>query len=193
MGDNFLAQSGQVQAQLQALARAAGALGADESYRDFSSELTAPWGGELDLDSQYEAAKADGPVRVAIVDAGGPDALLACPSPPSEDCPALQGAVAGMTALLEQMANDGAQSVVYFFYPDPDDGELRSKFDVLRPLMQSTCNDAPLPCAFVDLRPTFAGREAEYLLPGDLLPTDQGATATAEIVWSFMGRRCIAQ
>jgi hypothetical protein len=194
LGDSFLAESGQVTAELEGLARAAGALGADEQYRDYSSTLITPFGGMADLTTQYAAARAEGAVRIVIMNAGGPDVLLgSCPEPPTEACPALQNAVAGADQLWLQMAQDGVETVVDFFYPNTTDATLNAKLDVLRPLMQATCEASPVGCHWLDLRPTFEGHSDEYLLTGGILPTQAGSAATAAAIWSLMQRSCVAQ
>jgi hypothetical protein len=193
LGDAFLADSGEVTTALEALARETGALGEAEQYRDYSSSLITPFGGMADLTNQYAAASSEGSVRVVIMDAGGPNALLTCPEPPTEACPALQDAVGGAEALWQQMADDGVEAVVDFFYPDPEDAILLAKFDVLRPLIQAACEASPVSCHFLDLRPTFEDRSSEYLLSGGIVPSPEGSTATAAVLWSLMQRRCIAQ
>lgn len=92
------------------------------------------------------------------------------------------------------MADDGVEHLVYFFYPDPQiDDRLKAMADALRPLMAQACADAPLPCYWLDLRPTFAGNYAEYVVPGELTHTDAGAAASAEAIWGVMQQRCVAQ
>jgi hypothetical protein len=193
LGDSFFAESGLITSELQSLALASGALRSGEAYRDYSATLITPFGGAADLTNQYATARAEGAFRIVIMDVGGPDSLVSCPEPPTPDCPALANAVSGADGLWSQMANDGVEAVVDFFYPDPDDASLKAKFDVLRPVMQATCEGSAAGCAWLDLRPTFAGREAEYLMPGGVLPTAAGSTATAAAIWSLMQQRCIGQ
>lgn len=193
LGDNFLADSGEIRTSLEELAREAGLLDGDERYRDYSSALVTPFGGDADLTVQYAAALGEGAVRVAVLDLGGPDALLPCPAPPAADCPSLAAAQAGAEDLLATLHDDGVTDAVVFFYPNPEDEALRANFDVLRPLIRSACDGAPLACHFLDLRPVFDGNEAEYLEPGGVLPTQAGAEATARAIWSVMQRSCVAQ
>jgi hypothetical protein len=193
LGDLFLAGSGNLPGALHALARSVGALAQDETYRDYSSEVITAFGGENDLVSQYTQARSGGPFRTVILDAGGPDALLSCDEPPTAQCPSLEGAVNGTRSLLERMAQDGTEHIILFFYPDPDDATLAAKFDVLRPLLLQECQASVTPCRFIDLRPTFVGHEAEYLLEGGVLPTEAGAAAAAAAIWSMMERHCVAQ
>lgn len=194
LGDSFLAENGAITVELEALARAAGALGSAETYRDYSSVIITPFGGASDLTGQYAMATSGGAIRVVVMDVGGPDSLLGtCADPPTETCAALQAAVSGADALWRQMADDGVEAVVDFFYPVPDDAVLAARFDVLRPMMEAACDESPVGCHFLDLRPTFQDRSTEYLLSGGVLPTAAGSAATARALWSLMQSRCIAQ
>jgi hypothetical protein len=184
LGDAFIAQDHQITAYLENLAREAGALAAGERYRDYSSLA----GNSLALDTpsiadQYATGQAEGPVQVVIMDGGGADVLLgSCDDPPAPDCEIMVNAVAAADELLAQMAQDAIEHVIWFFYPDPSDAELRAKVDVLRPLLQDACESSAAPCHWLDLQPTFAEHESEYLF-----------TATAAAIWSTMQAYCIAQ
>jgi hypothetical protein len=92
------------------------------------------------------------------------------------------------------MFDDGVEHVVFFFYPDyVGDARIKAMIDALRPLLEERCLNAPLPCHWLDLRPTFAGRYDEYVLPDGRNPTSAGALASAEAIWSVMQQRCVAQ
>lgn len=191
MGDNFVTPAFTM--ELQRLARTFGPLGEDEIYRDHSSTLVGPFGGSYDLFSQYDAALTEGTFSVAILDIGGPDTLQACPAPPAADCPALENAALGAQTLLASMTDTGVEQVLVFFYPDPEDATLKAKFDLLRPMIEAACEGSAVPCAFLDLRATFAGHEADYLTPDGVLPTEAGSLATAAAVYSLMQERCVGQ
>jgi len=195
LGDSFMATSHQIPTDVEELARQAGVLAAAEHYRDISS-LT---GNSLALESpyladKYTSAQAEGTVRVVIMDGGGADVLLGtCDTPPTESCPVLANAAAAVPLLFAQMAKDGVQQIVYFFYPDPVDATLQAKMDVLRPLIQVACESSPVPCHWLDLRPTFANHYTEYVLADGKNPTDAGSAATAAAIWTTMQQNCIAQ
>jgi hypothetical protein len=194
LGDVFIAQSHQITAYLEALAREAGALAAGERYRDYSSTTgnALALGAPLIAD-QYATGQAEGPVQVVIMDGGGADVLRgSCESPPTPDCQVMVDAVAAADELLAQMAEDAVEHVVWFFYPGPTDAELRAKVDVLRPLLQDACESSAAPCHWLDLRETFADHYGEYMLT-DAIPTAAGAEATAAAIWSTMQRYCVAQ
>jgi hypothetical protein len=195
LGDSFVATSHQIPTDVEGFARQAGTLAAGEHYRDISS-LT---GNSLALESpyladKYTSAQAESPVRVVIMNGGGADIFLgACDTPPTESCPALANAAAAVPPLLAQMAQDGVQHVVYFFYPNPVDATLQAKMDVLRPLIQGACENSPVPCHWLDLRPTFAGHYSDYILADGKNPTDTGSAAAAAAIWNTMQQNCVAQ
>jgi hypothetical protein len=194
IGDSFVAVNHNLTAFLEDLARQSGALAAGERYRDFSSLLgnTLALGGN-GLEAQYTAASAESPVRVVIMNGGGADLLLGSCDTLTPDCPLVTDAVAAAEALLSRMADDGVEHVVYAFYPDPVDMDLRAEVDVLRPLIESTCASSPVPCEWLDLRPTFAGNYATYVGPDGNNPTPEGARASAAAIWTTMQQACIAQ
>jgi hypothetical protein len=125
---------------------------------------------------------------------GGADVLAGtCDTPPTQSCPVLANAAAATQQLLSQMAADGVQHVVYAFYPNPVDAALQAKMDALRPLVQQACDSSPVPCHWLDLRPTFAGHYGDYVLADGMNPTDAGSAATAAAIWSTMQQNCVAQ
>ncbi len=195
IGDSFVATSHQITLDVDDLAHQAGSLAANEQYRDNSSlidnslALSTP-----NIADQYTKGQADSPVKVVIMNGGGADILAGtCDSPPTATCPILVNAVAAAEQLLSQMAQGGVQHVVYFFYPDPVDAAMLAKMDVLRPLLQGACASSLVPCHWLDLRPTFAGHYADYVLADGMNPTDAGSAATASAIWSTMQQNCIAQ
>lgn len=196
LGDALIADTHQLTAALEALARASGALAQDENYRDYSEPLDNHLGGESPgLAKQYAAAQQDGPVKVVIMDGGGGDIrTTGCPDPIASDCPTIQDAVVGAEALWARMAQDGVQHLVFFFYPDAQiDARLKTMADTLRPLLEQACANAPLPCHWLDLRPTFLGKYDEYVVPGELTQTQAGSLASATAIWGVMQQHCVAQ
>jgi hypothetical protein len=59
--------------------------------------------------------------------------------------------------------------------------------------MQAVCEQSPVACHWLDLRPAFAGRYDEYVLPDGNNPTTAGAQATALEIWATMQANCLAQ
>jgi lysophospholipase L1-like esterase len=195
LGDSFFAQTHEITAELERLSRASGALPAGATYRDHSSALITPFGGTADLANQYATARDEGPVRVAIVMAGGPDLLIQapCAEPVEDGCPALQNALAGTEALFQQMANDGVEAIVNVFYPETLDATLNERVALLRPRSRDLCASSPVSCHFLDLGPTFEGRSEAYLVDDGINPSSEGAVASAAVIWSEMQRLCLAQ
>jgi len=193
LGDSFFAQSHQITAYLEERQRARGLLPSGERYRDNSSLIgnALALGGKGILD-QYTRGTGEAPVKVVIMNGGGADVLLTnCAPDPS--CPAITAAVTAAHDLFAQMATDGIQNVVYVAYPDPRDTSVRARMDVLRPLLERECNDAPVPCRWLDLRPVFAGHDSDYVMADGMNPTAAGAKATADAIGSLMEDACIAQ
>jgi hypothetical protein len=196
LGDTFISDTRELTRALERLARSSGALQANASYRDYSSGLQSHLAPDpAGLSAQLGTALEEGPVRVVIMDGGGADVLMSrCTDPIDSDCPLVQDALVGADALFGNMADNGVEHVVYFFYPDyVGDARIKATVDVLRPLLEERCASAPLPCHWLDLRPTFAGNYDEYILPDGRNPTALGAQASAEAIWSLMQQRCVAQ
>jgi hypothetical protein len=193
LGDTFIAATHQITAEVEQLAREAGALPAGERYRDESTMTTNALAltGHQIL-SQYQRAVEDAPIKVVIMDGGGSDLLLGRCDQATAACPIVADAAAAAQQLFAQMASDGVSDVVYFFYPDAEDTDLRARVDALRPLIRDACAAAPVPCVFLDLRPAFADH-SEYLAADGLNPSADGASATARVIWDAMAQACIAQ
>jgi len=194
LGDAFFATSHEITGFLEDAARQSGVLSKGERYRDYSN-LTAntlALGGN-GIASQYESAVAESAVKVVVMTGGGADVLLGSCDTISPECPLLVDAANAATDLLQRLAKDGVEQVVYVFYPNPLDAKLQAEVDTLRPLLVRVCQDSPVPCHWLDLRPAFAGNEATYLEPPGIAPTMDGARASAHAIWSVMQRQCIAQ
>ena len=194
IGDSFFASSHQITAYLEAQARSDSAVSAGERYRDRSSLLANGLAlGGTGIADQYADGVAEGEARVVIMNGGGADALLGSCDIANASCAVVADAAAAAAALLAKMAADQVQHVVYVFYPDSGDASVRARVDALRPLVQSACESAALPCHWLDLRATFAGHYAEYLQADQLNPTDAGSQASAQTIWQIMKQNCIAQ
>lgn len=192
IGDGFLGGTHPVASFVETLARDAGTLGADERYRDKSTvrDSALALGGRNGIAEQYMAALEDGPVEVLIMDGGGTDLAASLCGGEFADCKSLVEANRAAAELLAMAAADGVGDVVYVFYPDTENDLLDAKLGALRDLIEGTCSQSPLPCHFLDLRPTFDGRMQEFASPRG--PTAAGAEATAEAIWRLLQDRCIA-
>jgi hypothetical protein len=193
LGDLFLADSGAVKANLEDILISVGSLPTGANLRDYSSGLIGAFGTSDDLFSQYDAAKADGPARVVILNAGGADVLLDCDTDAAELCPTLQTAADGMADLLTEMAVDGVEHVVLFYYPRPDDMSLEERFDLLEVEFSRLCAASTVPCHFVPLAPYFEENRADLLTSMGLLPTEAGAEITAGRLFEALKNECIVE
>ncbi len=195
LGDMFIAQDHQLTAYLEQMARQAGTLQSGERFRDYSSLLDNALAlVDTGIANQYAKGQAEGTSKVVILCGGGADVLGGtCANPPDANCQSLVDAAAAADQLLVQMASDGIENVVWFMYPDPTDATLRAKMDLLRPKLQTVCENSPAHCRWVDLRPTFIGLYAEYIRADGMTPTAAGAQASAAAIWEAMQQNCVAQ
>lgn len=189
IGDSFLALSRGIPRAIEAHARAIGALGANESYRDASVSGTVI----SQISQSYSTEQARSPVKVVIMDGIGNDMLMANCATPSDSCPAISNAVATTRALFGKMASDGTvQDVVWMWYPlVPNNPRLNALEQFIEPRIQGLCQASTVRCHWVPLAPVWAGHP-EYTSDG-LHPTAAGAQASADAVWARMQADCIAQ
>ena len=183
IGDNMLAGPNPVGAELEASAQGAGFIGEDAELNDHSSATNnalAYMGGGIP--AQYAAGNPDSEVRWVVMNGGGVDAVFGTCEAANAECPALAAAATAAEALLGQMASDGVEHVLYAFYPDPADAGQKERVDALRPLIQNVCDEAPLACRILDLRPVFENHYDEYVVPEGL--TEAGSQATAQAIWA---------
>ena len=193
LGDSVLELSG-FSSCVEARAESAGFLAADAEYRDVASALTSflsETNLAFSLHTQYADAIAAGPFRLVIMNGGATDMLqLSCPMPVADDCPAVQAALAGADQLFSRMAADGVERIAYLFYPDPLDNEpFKAGLDVLRPLLEARCADAPVPCLWVDLRATFT-ENTDYYGSDGIVFSSTGACAASDTLWTALAERC---
>jgi len=194
LGDSFFALSHELSADLEAVAQSAGALSAGQHYRD-NSNLTAnalSLGGR-GIATQFADGLASAPVKVVIMNGGGADVSLGTCDTVDATCPVIAAAATAAEDLLSTMASAGVEHVVYAFYPNPVDSSVQARMDALRALIQGACESSPVPCHWLDLRPTFANHYSEYILPDGLNPTAAGSQAAAAAIWQTLQQNCIAQ
>jgi len=194
IGDSFFATTHQITAYLEAFARDAGVVSTGERYRDRSSlgGNGLAWGGN-GIEEQYTDGASEAEAKVVVMNGGGADALLGSCDSANASCAVIAAAAEAAQALFAKMATDNVEHVVYAFYPDPGDANVKARIDALRPLVQSACENAPLPCHWVDLRDVFRGNYSKFIQLDQLNPTDAGSRASAEAIWATMQQYCIAQ
>ena len=221
-------------------AQNAGALAANVTYRHYYiGAASMAWGNpgtQFYIPYQYDPmAKTDTAVtnpkdiKVVITDGGGNDVLIGdttCEQtapPGNASCTmTVQNAIAKAQSMLQEMASDGVESIVYVFYPhlDPAGGgilampapSVNETLAYAYPLAENiccgsaftstatnySCSGKPIPssntkCVFVDTRPAFEGHVADYIKSDHVHPTPAGAQVIADLVWNAMKANCIAQ
>jgi hypothetical protein len=185
IGDELFAGPNRVATALDTLAQSSGVLPADAQFRDASSSNldTLAYNGN-GIAAQYLLGNRNGDARLVIMTGGAVDALSGnCPML-NVECPVFLAAALDAADLLQQMAADGVQEVVYAYYPDPADSGQKARIDLLRTLIQPVCEQSLLPCYFLDLRPVFQGHESDYVAATGL--TSQGSAATATAIWNLV-------
>jgi hypothetical protein len=184
MGDSFYAIAPQyIQTRLQANARKAGSLGANESYRNVGVS-----GQNISYIASTEwaaATQGGASVKVVIMDGGGIDCL-------GGGCSSCSST---FKTLLSKMGTAGVQDVIYTRYPEPgnppgSNTSLKSCLDSTMPGMQMACEASASPrCHFVDLRPVWVNGDTS----DGLHPTQSGGDHVGDLIWSEMVKACIAQ
>lgn len=187
IGESFIAMTHGLTKEIEALATAAGSLASGGRYVDNSiSGTLPPSGGAQSIPGQYASAQSSNNIRFVIMDGGGNDCMNG-----GDDSAAYDAAA----QLFTDMANDGVEKVLYFFYPDPLGAfagmGLKDCLDALRPRMKELCEGLPSPeCFFVDLRESWDGHD-EYTSDG-IHPTAAGDVASAGQIWPVMEANCVA-
>jgi lysophospholipase L1-like esterase len=199
IGDSYIQIPGTLQGDIQTLARMEGGLGASDTYRNYAVSGTSLGNGQIP--SQYETAKTvSKDIKVVIMDGGGNDVLIlnpqclsAKPAANNASCVmTVQNATDAAKKLLDEMAGDGVEDVIYFFYPAVPavTGDI---LDYSEPKAADFCNNATKPrCHFVSTKAAFAGKSGLIGLD-NIHPTTDGAQLIANLIWDRMTQDCVAQ
>jgi lysophospholipase L1-like esterase len=187
IGESFIAASS-IPEEPTSLAIANGALQRGDAYLDFSVSGTRL--GDGAIPRQYQMAAASNSIRFVLMNGGGNDCLQA--NDPNSPIPAAE-------ALYEQMAADGVEKVVYFFYPDAAgsfggaNSSLQTCLNEYRPKIKAVCDGLTAPkCYWLDLAETdWSGNESAYTSDG-IHPNAQGSQVTAAAIWDVMAANCVA-
>lgn len=186
IGESFVAASS-IPEETTNLARAAGSLGASDSYVDKS--VSGTWignGASNSIPAQYRSNSSG--VRFVLMNGGGNDCWQG--GEPSDRTNALNAA----EELFGDMAENGVEKIVYFFYPDPigsQFNDLKACLDLLRPEMKALCDSQTgIECNWVDLRDTWNGHN-EYTSDG-IHVAGPGNVPTATAIWNAMEENCVA-
>jgi hypothetical protein len=187
--------------------------------------------GALNIPHQYEVqAMTDTSVampkdiKVVIMDGGGNDVLIdneecLTTAPLTTTCTtAIDGTLAKAKSLLQEMAKNGVQHIVYYFYPQLDPKGrpgVNLSLEYALPKAEELCcgssftssstnyscrgNVSGTDCIMIDPTPAFQGHNVEadpstYWFQGDNIhPDAMGGTVLAGLVWKTMQDDCIAQ
>jgi hypothetical protein len=188
IGESFIAATHGITQQIEKQAKANGSLAQSEKYIDNSVSGTLLSGSDPNaIPNQYKKAAQAGMIKYVLMDGGGNDCLQANNG---------DAALTAAQALFPNMAKDGVEKVVYFFYPDPlgsfASGSLKTCLDALRPKMKALCDGLTAPkCYWMDLRTVWNGH-SEYTQDG-IHPTSAGSIATGDAIWEVMKTNCVAQ
>ncbi len=188
IGESFIAASS-IPEEVMKLARENGSLPQGESYIDASVSGTRL--GDGAIPRQYTQTGNSNPIRFVLMNGGGNDCLQA--GDPNSPIPAAE-------ALYEEMAADGVEKVVYFFYPDAagafggPNSQLQTCLNEYRPKIKALCESLTAPkCYWLDLAETeWKGNESEFTTDG-IHPNDRGSRVTAEAIWEVMVDNCVAR
>src|SRR6478735_4010379 len=188
IGESFIAATHGITQEIEKQAKANGSLGQNEKYVDNSVSGTLLSGSDANaIPNQYKKAAQAGMLKYVLMDGGGNGCLQANNG---------DAALTAAQALFPNMAKDGVEKVVYFFYPDPlgsfASGTLKTCLDALRPKMKALCDGLTAPkCYWMDLRTLWNGH-SEYTSDG-IHPTTPGSVATGDAIWEVMKTNCVAQ
>jgi hypothetical protein len=184
MGESFYAIAPQyIQKRIEENARKAGALSANESYRN-----VAVSGQNMNYIATTEwtaATQGGASVKFVIMDGGG----IYCLGGGCATCSST------FKTLLENMGAAGVKDVIYTRYPEPgappgSNASLKACLDSTMPGMQTTCEASTSPrCHWVDLRPVFVSGDTT----DGLHPTQSGGNHVGDLIWSEMVKDCLAQ
>jgi hypothetical protein len=184
MGESFYAIAPQyIQKRIEENARKAGALAANQSYRN-----VAVSGQNMNYIATTEwaaATQGGASVKFVIMDGGGIDCL-------GGGCAMCSNT---FKTLLEKMGAAGVKDVLYTRYPEPgappgSNASLKACLDSTMPGMQTTCAASTSPrCHWVDLRPVFVAGDTT----DGLHPTQSGGEHVGDLIWSEMVKACLAQ
>ncbi|HEX6241185.1 MAG TPA: SGNH/GDSL hydrolase family protein [Polyangiales bacterium] len=210
IGDSFFHIT-EIPQVLWSKARAAGSLGPDETYRHYylSGAMVASDGLVAPIPTQWDDALAEGrDIRVVIFNGGGNDVLvgdrtcLTQAPPENAGCTmTIENVRKTVRALMDRMAKDGVQQVVYATYPhmptwglfQGDAPAINQTIDYSEEIARKECESSRAPkCVFVSTKAAFEGHP-EYLNPLDVHASPEGSKVAGALIWQAMVDHCIAQ
>jgi hypothetical protein len=190
-------QPGGIQTQIEKRAVEDGKLMSGQHYRPYYVSGTRFLDGSIQ--AQWDMAKRENPdIKVVIMDGGGNDVLLG-----QEGCTVLnrpsdavcvdviKQSTDSCKELWQQLAADGVEDVVMFFYPN---APIAPGFSAAsEPIAKANCDSMVSPrCTFVSTLMPFMGHST-YIGGDGIHPTQMGQVVIGDLIWDAMVDRCIAQ
>ena len=189
IGDSVFALSGEIKEFLAGHAQ--------ENYRGYAHNGATMVGGSQDIPGQYNTARSDDSnIRTVIMDGGGNDVLgeSVC-NPWSSACQTiLNGVYNTLGVLLSDMSSHGVQDVVYmgYYHATNSRAGYNTALDIGIADLIDICDDSPVSCVYVELRPTF-DPHPEWIKSDGIHPTRAGSEVAAGLVWDTMVANNIEQ
>ena len=191
VGDSIFDLSGDLQRFLEAKA--------GQTFRDYTISGSEISGGSLAraIDLQYADANAfNGDIDTIVMDGGGNDILIPAtlgdiygcrtkwyrPSITSRCRNLIENVYVDTVNLLNTMASDGVQNVIYLGYYELPRGNanLGDALDYGDTRLGDACANTNANCTFIDPRGTIP---ANYVLDDDIHPTSDGSQVLADLIW----------
>jgi len=191
LGDSVLDLSGEIEANLEALA--------GQTFRNYSRSAAEIAGGVLapSVVNQYGAANnTDSNIDTIIMNGGGNDILIpaklfdpyGCRTRwyrrnISNSCKNLvQNIYVDAVNLLNNMGNDGVENILYigYYHPKGGDANLSKAVDYGNEWLGYACDNTAANC---DLTPSVSAITENDILSDDIHPNASGSAKIANLVW----------
>ncbi|MBI5895213.1 MAG: SGNH/GDSL hydrolase family protein [Desulfobacterales bacterium] len=159
------------------------------------------------IPAQYTQAKnADRNIRTVVMDGGGNDVLIGgqtqCSTTGNTVSAACERILSDVMTvaedLLEEMADDGVQNVVWQSYYHTTNASLDTVGDLATERLKAVFADfqarhPEMKAIYIDVRPSFTARPATYTVTDGIHPTTASSEKLANLVWNAMVNNNIEQ
>jgi len=187
LGDSIFDLSDEITAQLQEQS--------SQEYRTYYLNGAQMDGGVIqDIESQYDEAIDDGPVRTIIMDGGGNDYLMGTGS---EEEIATE-VRAAYTRILDKAEGDGVENIVVLGYYKTESSPEGVEESTLQQAAALEAAGASRGINLVFVNPIadswFQERTpSDYTISDGIHPTDAASARLAQLIWNAMVSRNIEQ
>ncbi len=196
IGDSIFALSGEIQDNLENEA--------GETFRRYTRSGASMTGGEVIAEpvvDQYARARNDhSDIDIVVMDGGGNDILIPAIALDPYRCKTrwyqfgrlsskckdlIDDIYVEVVNLLNEMAADGVENVVYLGYYYTKNGllrleNMREAIDYGTPRLGQACENAVVNCTFVDPRQTIVN--SDIIFDG-IHPSSSGSEKLADLIW----------